>query len=117
VFNLMQEWLLFVIAVAAFGAEIFALIHALRHSNETFYSAGKRNKAFWTAILGAAVALGFLTLPPPLGSARIGALGFLGIAALVAALVYLVDVKPALERIHPPGKGRGASGPTSTGGW
>ena len=51
-----------------------------------------------------AVAIGFVTAQNPLG---------IGILPVVAAAVYLADVRPALRRIS----GRGSSGNGSYGSW
>jgi hypothetical protein len=112
VFGFVQEWLILIIAVGAFSLEVYALVDAFRYSNEQFYAAGKRNKSFWTAMLGAAAAVGFLTLPPPLGRSGAGPLSLLGLAAVVIAGVYLADVRPALRQT-----GRGPTRRPQRGGW
>jgi hypothetical protein len=106
-----QDGLLLVLGVAAFAVEVFALVDSLRYSNEQYYAAGKRNKAFWTAMTGSAAAVGFLTLPPPIGRYPAGPLSFLGLVAIVIAGVYLTDVRPSLRSTRrPPPR-------TSRGGW
>jgi len=57
------------------------------------------------AILALAVVFGVLSLP--VGPFSLGPLNFLNLAAVVAAGVYLADVRPALRRIA----GGGSSGP------
>ncbi|MBB2922269.1 DUF2516 family protein [Cellulomonas cellasea] len=90
---------------------VWALIDVLRRPAGAFVSAGKRTKKFWGLLLGAAVLLAFAALPPPIG---VGYLSFLALGSAIAAVVYLVDVKPAVTP-YSGGRGRGPSGPR--GGW
>ena len=101
-FGFAQSWLLLILGVAAFFVEVYALVDALQHSNEQFYAAGKRNKAFWTAMTGAAAAVGFLSLPEPIGRTAAGPLTLLGFVAIVIAGVYLADVRPAVRGARRP---------------
>lgn len=97
------------LAVGAFAFEAWALIEALRYSNEEYYASGKRNKAFWTALTGAAAAVGFLGLPFGVGLTNV--LGLLGLAAVVVAGIFMADVRPALQSV------RGPSRKAPRGGW
>lgn len=92
------------------GLSVAALVDVVRRPAAAFPRAGKRTKTFWLAIVGAATAVAFVAIPPPIG---IGALSSLAILSAVAAIVYLVDVKPALG---PMSGGRGGRRP-GTGGW
>jgi hypothetical protein len=94
-----QSTLLLLLGVAALGAEVFALVDAVRHRPDAYVAASKRTKTFWVAILGVAVVIGFIALG--------NVLSLFGIAAFVAAAVYLADVRPALARVT----GRGRQGP------
>ncbi len=96
-----QSSLLLVLGVAALAAEVFALVGAARHRPDAYVAAGKRTKTFWVAILGVAVVVGFVMLG--------NVLSIFGIAAFVAAAVYLADVRPALARVT--GAGGGRQGP------
>ncbi len=86
---------------------VWGLVDLLRRPAGAFVAAGKLTKGRWGAILGASTAVSFVALPWPLG---IGALSFLALLAAVAAIVYLVDVRPALG---PTGRRR----PPARGGW
>ncbi len=99
-FGTLQGTLLLVLSVLALGAEIFALVDALRHRPDAFVAAGKRTKTFWLAILGVALALGIIGF---------GGLGFVSLIGFVAAAVYLADVRPALRQVS--GRGRRNDGP------
>lgn len=108
----LQQLILLVLTVAGFLLEAFALVDAVRHSPQAFVAAGKRTKGFWVAILGVAAAFGFIAIPPPIGvgSSFLGPLGFLALIGVVAAAVYLTDVRPAVQQMRGRGGG-GRSGP------
>ena len=88
---LIQHYLVLAIIVIALGLEIFALIDAARHRPDAYVAAGKRTKQFWLAVTGGGVLVGFLAIG--------GRLGFLAIAGIVIAGVYLADVRPALRQV------------------
>jgi hypothetical protein len=100
-----QYVILLVLAVGAFAIEVWALVDAVRQSSGAFVAAGKLTKTLWLVILGVAAALGFLSLP--LGGGGFSSpLGFLSLIAVVAAAVYLTDVRPAVRQM----RGRGGGG-------
>lgn len=69
--------------------ECFAIVDAAMRPTVAYAAAGKLTKPAWLAILiGAAVVTYFG-----------GAIGVFGIAAVVATIVYFVDVRPALRRL------------------
>lgn len=109
-FGFAQESLLAILGVVAFIVEIVAFIDSLKYSNGEYRMADKRTKAFWTTMTGASSAIGFITLPPPVGRGS-GVLSLLGLVAVVAAGVFLTDVKPALRSV------RGRSSKFPRGGW
>jgi hypothetical protein len=112
-FAILQQLVLLALSVCALGLEVFALVDCIRHKAGAFTSAGKLTKQLWVIILSVATALGFLALPAPLGAGFgvISALGMLSIAAVVAAAVYLTDVRPAVRRYTGRGGGKSGSGP------
>ncbi|MFD5795822.1 DUF2516 family protein [Streptomyces diastatochromogenes] len=71
-------------ALAAFG-----LFDAAFRREDAFRAADKQNKVFWLIILGIALVVSYL----------FSILGILPIAGLVASIVYIVDVRPALKRV------------------
>ena len=104
------QWIVYLaLTLVVFGVQLFALIDAIRRPASAFTAEGKLTKPIWLAILGVAAALGFLSLP--IGGPN---LGFIGIIAVVAAIVYLVDVRP---RLQPYGNGRGNRSGGRPGGW
>jgi len=105
-----QSYIVVVLSVLAFGMEVYALVDAARTRGDAFAAAGKLTKQKWVAILAVAAALGFIVLPAPVGAGD-STLGLFGIAAVVAASVYLVDVRPAVRQIRGGGGRQGPYGP------
>ena len=103
-----QGIVFFALAALAFVTQLVALVDASRRRADAFVAAGKMTKQRWLLILGVAAAIGFVSV----GGVFLGPLNFLNILGFVAAAVYLVDVKPALQQITG-GRGgsRGVSGP------
>jgi fucose 4-O-acetylase-like acetyltransferase len=87
------------VSLAMLVVKVWALVDAISRPAQAYEVAGKRTKVFWVVILVLSVI--FLGI------------GILGLAALVAAIVYLVDVRPALREVS---GGRGSSG-GPYGGW
>jgi hypothetical protein len=108
------------LGLAALIVEIVAFVIAVKAPAGAYIAAGKLSKGAWVAITGIAMAIGLGVMPlPSLNSgARFG--GLLSIASLVAALVFLVDVRPAIRQFRRPG-GHGGyggpAGPNTRGGW
>jgi hypothetical protein len=94
-------WLL---AVGALILTVWALIHAVRTPSQNFAIAGKQTKRLWLAILGFATLFAFAGAVGYLGS-----ISFFVVAAVIAAGIYLADVKPAVNE-QKGGRG-GNSGP------
>jgi hypothetical protein len=93
-----QSGVLLVLSVGAFAVTLFALVDALRHRPDAYVAAGKRTKTFWVAIVAVATALCFVFVGG-------GVPNFLSIIGVVAAGVYLADVRPAVRQF------RGRGGP------
>jgi hypothetical protein len=81
----------------------FGFIDALRHPDSAFRGAGKLYKNAWLAILGVAFVLSLF--------------GFASIIGLIAGMVYLIDVRPALRAIRGSGGSRGSSSSGPYGPW
>ncbi len=81
------------VATVALGA--WALVDALVRPAAAYVAAGKLTKPAWAAITAIAALLLLFSRP----------LGFLWLPAVVASIVYLVDVRPAVR-----GLPRGGSG-------
>lgn len=102
VISSIQIYLFLGLTLVGFALEAWALFHAVRTPGRSFEAADKRTKTFWVAVLAAAVVIGFLCIPEPLGFAPLPV--FLGLIAIVPAGIYLADVRPAVDRYS--GRGR-----------
>ena len=92
-----QYYVTLALTIAALALEVFAFVHALKTRPDAFVAAGKRTKNFWLAVTGVATLLGFVSM---------GGLGLFAILGVVAAGVYLADVRPAVETVQ--GRGTGS---------
>lgn len=73
--------------LALFLVALFAFVDSLIRPPTAYVAAGKLTKPAWAAITGVAALALFL----------FGVQSFWSIPAIVAALVYLVDVRPAVR--------------------
>jgi hypothetical protein len=79
-----------VLVLALLAVKIFAFVTALTYSGESYVAAGKLTKPAWTIILGLAVVMQLLPVLGPL----------INLAFTIAAIVFLVDVRPALAGLR-----------------
>jgi hypothetical protein len=70
---------------------LWALVDAVIRPASAYVAAGKLSKPAWLGITGVAALLLFV----------LGPLSFLGLPAVVASVVYLVDVRPAVRSLKP----------------
>ena len=84
--------LLLVLGLGALALKVWALVDAATRPAEAYVAAGKLTKVAWIVILALAVLLGGANI-----------LGIFGLVGLVAAIVYLVDVRPAVRGMRPGG--------------
>jgi hypothetical protein len=84
--------LLFVLGLGVLALKLWALVDACVRPAPAYQAAGKLSKIAWIAILVAAVLLGGANV-----------LGLFGLLGTVAAIVYLVDVRPAVRSMRPGG--------------
>lgn len=98
-----QQWVGLALGALALGIQVWALVDALLTRGDAFVAAGKRTKGFWLAITAVASAIGFFHLYQPFG--------MFNLIAIVAAAVYLTDVRPAVAQIRGRGRGGGSRGP------
>jgi len=97
-----------VISLVLFLFALFAFIDAAIHREDAYRAAEKNTKAFWLIILGiAAAVMKFFSI-----------LSFLPVIGLIAVIVYMVDVRPALRSARGGGGGGrfGRGGPGRRGG-
>jgi hypothetical protein len=76
--------------VAMFAVQAFAFVDAVSHKPEAYVAADKLTKPAWLIILGIALAAHMLIWNP---------MSFLNLIGTVAAIVYLVDARPALRSL------------------
>ena len=81
-----EGYLTLVMMFVLLAVTLFAFINSLLYSAESYVAAGKLTKPAWNIILGLGVVLQLI----PAG------LFIIQIAMIIAALVYLADVRPAL---------------------
>jgi Protein of unknown function (DUF2516) len=80
------------VSLAIFAIKVFALVDAAVRPQAAWRAAVAQSKSMWLVILAVSLLL--------------GGMGLLGVAALVATIFYLVDVRPKLQEV----KARGSSG-------
>ncbi|MET7639718.1 DUF2516 family protein [Streptomyces sp. NPDC005438] len=85
------------LVLAMFLFAVFCFVDALIRREDAFRATDKQTKVFWLIMLGVVMVVHLL----PLG------LFFLQIAGLIANIVYMVDVRPAVREVS---RGRGSGG-------
>jgi hypothetical protein len=86
-----------VLSLALLVLELVAFVDASIRPSQAYVAAGKQTKQFWLVLIGVFTFVTFMFGP-------LGLFG-LGLIGVVAASVYLLDVRPALKSI---GGGRGS---------
>ena len=91
-----EYWLLFVVWVGVFALQLWALFDCVTRRAAAFTAAGKLSKPAWVGIT-AVSALFSLWLKLNDGL-------MLTLIAIIASLVYLADVRPAVREISGPSR-------------
>lgn len=99
-----QYWILLLLTLASYALQIYAIADAARRPAHAFTSERKLTKPLWLVILVAAALVGIVGFP-----------GFLSLIVAVAAIIYLVDVRPRLLP-YSRRRGGGSSGRSASGG-
>jgi uncharacterized membrane protein YfcA len=86
----LDNLLLTTLSLVTLGLHVWALIDCVSRPTNAFPAAGKLTKPAWLAITAIALLLGFIS----------GTFGIFGLAAIVASIVYLVDVRPAVREVQ-----------------
>ncbi len=89
VFQIQNAFML-VATLVVFVVQAWAFIDAVSHRPEAFVAADKLTKPAWLIILGLALLAHMLIWSP---------VSFLNLAGAVAAIVYMVDARPALRAV------------------
>ena len=85
-----EELVFFVLKWGVLALTVWAFVDALIRPATGFVAAGKLTKPGWAAITGLAALIIFWQ----------GPMSFLGLPAVIAAVVYLVDVRPAVKGLR-----------------
>ena len=83
-------WVFTLLQWVGLALTAWAFVDALIRPAAGFVAAGKLTKPGWAAITGLAIAVVYF----------FGVISFLGLPAIVAAVVYLVDVRPAVRGLR-----------------
>ncbi len=87
-----QNLLMSVATLALFAFQAWAFVDAVSRRPDVFVAADKLTKPTWLIILGLALAAHMLIWHP---------FSFLNLLGAVAAIVYLVDARPAMKELTP----------------
>ena len=79
-----------IVSLGMFVAQAVAFVDALSHPKEAYVAGDKLTKQAWCIILGLAVVAHMLIWSP---------LSLFNLVGIVAAIVYLVDVRPTLRSL------------------
>ncbi|MFI8853995.1 DUF2516 family protein [Streptomyces sp. 891-h] len=93
-----QATVIGLITVVLLALALFAFVDAALRREDAYRATDKQNKQFWLIILGITVLVNLLV-----------PMFLLKIIGLIATIVYIVDVRPALKEIM--GNGRGGRRP------
>ncbi len=80
------------VSLLALGVKGYAFVNSLLWSAESYAATQRLTKPAWVTILGFAVLFELLFMVQPINP--------LNLAASVAALVYLFDVRPAIAELN-----------------
>jgi hypothetical protein len=100
-----QGFVLLILGIGAMLLTGFAAVDVLRRKAQLFPHVGRLTKPAWMGILGAAFLISIISL----GSPR--TLGILNVIGVVAAGVYLAEIRPKLRQIDGGGRSSGPYGP------
>ncbi|GAB2796921.1 DUF2516 family protein [Streptomyces daliensis] len=104
---LMQSFgtVLWLINIAVLALAVFAFIDAALRRDDAYRATDKQNKGFWMIILGLTVVVNLLV-----------PMVMLQIIGLIATIVYIVDVRPAIKQVTGGGRGGPRRGGSSSDG-
>jgi hypothetical protein len=88
--NTLTSAILWAIDLATLVGSAWAFIHCLRTRPDAFPAIGRQSKGLWLALTGGATLVSLAWFSP---------IGILGIASIVIASVYLLDIRPKIAEI------------------
>ncbi|WP_045862065.1 DUF2516 family protein [Streptomyces sp. WMMB 714] len=86
-----------IISMVLLAMAVFAFIDSAMRPTGAYPAASKQTKIFWLIILGLTIAANMFNIL------------FLQVAGLIATIVYIVDVRPALKQVTGNGPRKGGS--------
>ena len=89
----LDGWILMLIWIAGIPVGLYAFVHALMQRADAFTAAEKLSKPAWLGITGASL---FVLIIFHFGDPGT----ILWLAGLIAALVYIVDVRPRVTEVQ-----------------
>lgn len=91
------SWILFAIDWVGTAAGLFAFLHAVTQRKDAYTAADRKTKVFWGGVTAGATAA--------MGLFQVFSVGLIfWVAGVVAALVYIVDVRPKLIEVQKGGR-------------
>lgn len=75
--------------LAVLGLQVFTLVDAAVRPAAAYVAANRWTKTGWVTVLALSLVIG----------QAVSSFSFFGLAALIATIVYFVDVRPALQRL------------------
>jgi hypothetical protein len=90
--SVVEYYVALLLTVFTLVLELVSLVHCAIQRSDSFRAVGTLSKPVWLLLLAGSTVLTLL-----LGASPLGLLGLIG---LVAASVYLLDVKPGLRDLH-----------------
>jgi Protein of unknown function (DUF2516) len=88
--NTLTTAILWAIDLATLVGAAWAFIHCLRTRPDAFPAIGRQSKGLWLGLTGGATLVSLAWFSP---------IGILGIASIVIASVYLLDIRPKIAEI------------------
>jgi len=86
----LTELLLRAVSIGVLIVEAWAVVDSVRRPTATYVAAGKLTKPAWVGI----TVLALVT------NLYFGIFGLFGLAGIIASVVYLVDVRPAIKEVQ-----------------
>jgi hypothetical protein len=102
------NFLLLAIAVATTLLKLWAFVDCLLRRADAFVAAGKLTKLIWLGITGVSALIAAVDPNP---------IDLLNVVGIVASIVYLVDVRPAVRQVGGGFGGRFGRGGGGPSGW
>ncbi|KQY50911.1 MULTISPECIES: DUF2516 family protein [unclassified Nocardioides] len=87
-----EGYVMLAVVFIAIAVKVFAFVNALLWPAEAYHAANKLTKPAWVGILGVALAAQLLLIDS-------SPLNLLHLIGSIAAIVYLVDVRPAVQEL------------------